>query len=164
MLIFNIPRISRMMMILLVFTSIGYAQNLGEVGSFQQKEKRAPERNFTGTVWVTMNVEPKDDYNLVTGTVTFEPRARINWHTHDTGQILYITSGTGAVQNDQNPILIVHKGDVVKIPKNTRHWHGATPYLSMTHIAIVPDLDRGRTNWLKPVTDKTYYATQNYEK
>jgi 4-carboxymuconolactone decarboxylase len=48
----------------------------------------------------------------------------------------------------------------VKIPKNVVHWHGASHNSSMIHIAIVPELDKDKTEWLQPVTDDEYNSYQ----
>jgi len=38
------------------------------------------------------------------------------------------------------PVQVIRKGDVVWIPAGVKHWHGATPTTTMTHIAF-------RSNW-----------------
>ncbi|MFP3675015.1 hypothetical protein SB724_19535, partial [Bacillus sp. SIMBA_031] len=55
-----------------------------KMNSFTDKGNHAPKENFTGTVWVNLNIGKDDDYNTIIGTVTFEPKARTNWHTHTT--------------------------------------------------------------------------------
>ena len=116
----------------------------------------APREYFTGTVWVNMNIKPEDDYNTLIGTVTFEPKGRTNWHTHTCGQILFVIQGIGYYQEKGKPIQVIREGDVVKIPKNMIHWHGASLNSTMVHIAIVPELDKDKTEWLQPVTDEEY--------
>jgi len=124
--------------------------------TFTDKGVAAPAAYFTGTVWVNMNVEPNDGYNINMGTVTFEPKARTNWHTHSSGQILMIIEGIGYYQEKGKPIQLIQKGDVIKIPKNVEHWHGASHNNLMRHIAIVPDKDKDKTEWLLPVSDTEY--------
>jgi 4-carboxymuconolactone decarboxylase len=115
-----------------------------------------PAKTFTGAVKVEQ-LFPADAPSRVSGgTVTFSPGARTNWHTHPFGQILLITAGTGRVQMDGGPIQEVHAGDVVRIPAHVKHWHGAAPGSSMTHIAIQDNLDGNAVDWLEPVTDQQY--------
>jgi len=57
------------------------------------------------------------------GSVTFEPGARTNWHTHPKGQVLLIIEGEGFYQEKGKPAQIIRKGDVVNIPENVVHWH-----------------------------------------
>ena len=112
--------------------------------------------NFTGTVWVQPLVPQDSTFNLVAGSVTFTPGARSYWHTHNAGQILLVTNGTGYTQEKGKPIRIIHKGEVVTCPPNVEHWHGASPGSSMTHISLNPNADKGVVNWLRPVTDQEY--------
>jgi 4-carboxymuconolactone decarboxylase len=90
------------------------------------------------------------------GIVTFAPGARSAWHTHPLGQVLIITAGTGRVQIEGGPIQVVHAGDVVIIPAHVKHWHGAPPDYSMSHIAIQDNLNGDAVDWLAPVTDQQY--------
>lgn len=112
--------------------------------------------NFTGTAWLQMLVNKDSTYNTSVGNVTFEPGARTNWHKHPGGQILLITEGSGYYQEKGKPIQLLHKGDVVKIPPDIEHWHGAAPDNGLTHIAISPNTDKGSVVWLQSVTDKEY--------
>ena len=90
------------------------------------------------------------------GQVTFQPGARSAWHTHPLGQILIVTDGVGWVQQWGAPVQVIRKGDVVRIPAGVKHWHGATPTTTMTHIAIQETLDSRAVDWLEKVTDEQY--------
>jgi 4-carboxymuconolactone decarboxylase len=52
----------------------------------------------------------------------------------------------------------IRQGDVVSIPLGQKHWHGAAPNSSMTHIAIVEQLDGKTVEWLEKVSDAQYGA------
>jgi len=112
--------------------------------------------NFTGTAWLQMFVSNDSTYNTSIGNVTFEPKARTNWHKHPGGQILLVTDGTGYYQEKGKPAQVLHKGDVVKIPPDAEHWHGVAPNSGLTHIAISTNLQKGNVVWLLPVTDAEY--------
>ncbi|MEJ7558822.1 MAG: carboxymuconolactone decarboxylase family protein [Pedobacter sp.] len=112
--------------------------------------------NFTGTVFTNIPVSSKDGYETTLGKVTFSPKARTNWHIHPTGQILVVTSGTGYYQEKGKPVQVIREGDLVKIPFNTEHWHGASHDSEMVHLAIVPGKPETGTFWLKPVNDAEY--------
>jgi quercetin dioxygenase-like cupin family protein len=66
---------------------------------------------------------------------TFGIGGRLNWHTHDSEQILYITEGRGIVATKEKEY-VVTPGMIVYIPAGENHWHGATPDSSMTHLNI----------------------------
>lgn len=123
------------------------AQKKNTMTSYKEKGTQAPAANFTGTVWVNMNLNPNDGYNAIMGTVTFEPKARTDWHSHDNGQILIVTKGVGYYQEEGKPIQKIQEGDIVKIGKNVNHWHGATQGSWFEHIAITA----GKPEWLEPV-------------
>ena len=116
--------------------------------------------NFTGTAWVQMFVSNDSTYNASIGKVTFEPKARTNWHKHPGGQILLVTEGQGYYQEKGKPAQIIRKGDVVKIPPDMEHWHGAAPDSGLTHIAISLSTDKGGAVWSVPVTDEEYNSIE----
>lgn len=118
--------------------------------------ERAPAANFTGTVYLYPLVKDDATFNCVSGSVTFEPGARSNWHTHPAGQILLVTNGTGYYQEAGQPIRLLHRGDVVRALPGVKHWHGASPKLAMTHIALNVNTEKGIVTWLQPVTDQEY--------
>ena len=92
------------------------------------------------------------------GTVTFEPGARTAWHSHPRGQTLIVTAGIGRVQRWGDPIEEIRAGDVVRIPAGAKHWHGASPDASMTHIAITEYRDGTAVQWMEQVSDEQYNA------
>ena len=47
-------------------------------------------------------------------------------------------------------------GDVVWIPPGEKHWHGASPTVAMTHIAIQEAVDGKVGDWLEKVSDEQY--------
>jgi len=118
----------------------------------------APPENFTGSVRVEALFEALDPSHTSGGSVTFEPSARTAWHTHPRGQILIVTAGTGRVQRWGDPIEEIRPGDVVRIPPGQKHWHGASPLTSMTHIAITEHRDGTRVRWMEQVSDEQYNA------
>ena|SRR5882724_8238823 len=107
----------------------------------------APDR-FTGTVRVQSLFDAKEPSRSSDGQVT--------WHTHTLGQILIVTDGVGWVQKWGGPVQVIRKGDVVWIPAGVKHWHGATPTTTMTHIAFQEQLDGRAVDWLEKVTDQQY--------
>jgi quercetin dioxygenase-like cupin family protein len=120
------------------------------------KGNKITNNNFTGTAWLQMLSESDTTFNTQIGSVTFEPGARTNWHSHPGGQILLVTEGKGLYQEKGKPIQSIQKGDVIKCPPNVIHWHGATPTDMMIHIAIGPNTDKGSVVWLDKVKDDEY--------
>jgi len=115
-----------------------------------------PLDRFTGQVTVEQLFAAQADRHVSGGTVTFEPGARSVWHTHPAGQILIVTDGTGLVQQWGSPARRIETGDIVWIPPGIKHWHGATPTASMTHIAIQQPVDGQVAYWMEHVSDEEY--------
>lgn len=111
---------------------------------------------FTGHVQVQMQATPEGNARASVGSVTFAPGARTAWHTHPLGQTLIVTAGGGRVQRWGGPIEDIRPGDVVRIPPNVNHWHGAAPGSSMTHLAIQESLDGKSVDWMEKVSDAQY--------
>ena len=116
---------------------------------------------FTGTTWVESLVNPDEIEDLYSvGQVTFEPGSRTLWHTHPAGQILLVTEGEGFYQERGKNARFLGKGDVVVIPKDVEHWHGAANNSKFVHIAISNMKEGSNVTWLKPVTDEEYNIVQ----
>jgi quercetin dioxygenase-like cupin family protein len=121
-----------------------------------QPSRKGPEEWFTGSVRVDPLFQPHDSSRASASSVTFEPGARTAWHTHPLGQTLLITVGVGRVQEEGGPIEEVRAGDVVWFPPWVKHWHGASPTVGMTHVAIQEQLDGKAVDWLEKVSDEQY--------
>ena len=92
--------------------------------------------------------------------VTFEPACRNNWHIHHAstggGQILICVDGEGWYQEEGNEARSLKPGDVVVIPANVKHWHGAKKDCWFSHLAFeVPGEDTSN-EWCEPVTNEEY--------
>lgn len=111
---------------------------------------------FVGDVKLNVLVPQDENGNYTVGNVSFEPGGRTNWHTHATGQILLITEGQGFYQEKGKSARPLSKGDVVVIPSTVEHWHGASKYSGMIHIAITNNSPEGPVKWLSPVTEEEY--------
>src|SRR3546814_16792331 len=96
------------------------------------------------------------------GNVTFEPGARSNWHLHPAGQILLVTDGVGYYQEKGQPKKILRKGDAIKCPPNTPHWHGASADTAFVQVAIT-GRENGPNVWLEAVTDEEYHSQLKLE-
>jgi quercetin dioxygenase-like cupin family protein len=130
--------------------------NITRAGS--QPSSKGPADWFSGTVRIDPLFTSPAPARAAGATVTFEPGARTAWHTHPLGQTLVVVFGLGRVQRDGGPIEEIRPGDVVWIPPNVKHWHGASPTTAVTHIAIQEALDGTMVQWLEHVTDTQYAA------
>lgn len=115
--------------------------------------QKGPHESFTGDVHL-QNLQQAKGVDVLVYRVTFEKGAHTNWHTHSQGQVLYFLEGKGRAQIEGQDVINAGVGDVVEIPANTRHWHGAHPdeQKQMVHLAIT----YGEINWMEPVADSVY--------
>jgi len=92
--------------------------------------------------------------------VTFEPGCRNNWHIHNAtsggGQLLICVAGEGWYQEWGKPARRLRPGDVVNIPANVKHWHGAAADSWFAHLAMGIPGENTSNEWLEPVTDEEY--------
>ncbi len=101
---------------------------------------------------------PLPETNIV--NVTFEPGCRNNWHIHHAtsggGQLLICVAGKGWYQEYGKPAVKLHPGDVVNIPANVKHWHGAAKDSWFAHLAMEIAGENLSNEWLEPVSDDYY--------
>ena len=107
---------------------------------------------FTGTVWGDP-VLPETDGVLI-NSVSFDPGSRTYWHSHDAGQVLVVTSGSGLIYDRNGDGGPITTGDVVFIPPGVEHWHGAAGDSCMVHLAI----SLQGHDWLEEVSEADYGA------
>ena len=112
---------------------------------------------FTGTVFMDPIHSAEAPARLAAVRVTFAPGARTAWHTHPLGQTLYVVAGVGRFAVRCRPVEEIRAGDVVRIPPDEEHWHGAGPETLMSHVAMQEKDAQGATAvWLDKVSDADY--------
>ncbi len=129
--------------------------DLSESVIFPKREKIS-DSHFKGSVWVQALVPVDTKFNCQIANVTFEPRARNNWHRHPGGQILLVIGGRGYFQEEGKPAQAISEGDVIKIHPDVKHWHGASPDSWLVHVAVITNPQKGDAIWLEPVMDEEY--------
>ena len=78
--------------------------------------------------------------------VTFEPG----------GQILLVTGGRGWYQTWNGKAQELHPGDVVMIPPEVKHWHGAAKDSWFSHLAVSVTAEGAYCEWLEAVPEEEY--------
>ncbi len=102
----------------------------------------------------------KGESAVFLANVTFEPACRNNWHIHHAtsggGQILICVEGEGWYQEEGKKAQSLKLGDVVVIPANVKHWHGAKKDSWFSHIAVEVPGENTKTEWCEEVSDEQY--------
>jgi quercetin dioxygenase-like cupin family protein len=140
----------------LVLSTSASAQEMVINRAADQASTKPSAQNFTGNVRVAPLFPERAPLTSSAGSVTFEPGARSNWHTHPAGQYLIVTSGVGRVQQWGGKVEEIRAGDVIWTPPGVKHWHGAAPTTAVTHIALQDKAGGKNVNWLEKVTDEQY--------
>ena len=111
---------------------------------------------FTGKSYLNMLCME----GVVVANVTFEPGCRNNWHIHHAtkngGQILICVDGEGWYKEEGKEAQSLRPGDVVTIPANVKHWHGAKANSWFSHLAVEVPGENASNEWCEPVTDEEY--------
>ena len=119
-------------------------------------ENTAFARYFTGNSYLNPLTRPGES-TVGLANVTFEPGCRNNWHVHHKGgQILLCTGGRGYYQEWGKEPQELHAGDVVNIPPEVKHWHGAAKDSWFQHLAVEVPAEGGSNEWLEEVSDEEY--------
>ncbi len=107
-----------------------------------------------------LNPIAKTENEISFSNVTFEPGCRNNWHIHAAksggGQVLICTAGYGYYQEEGKEAKKLKPGDIVVIPANVKHWHGARKDSWFSHIAVEVPGSENENIWLEQVNDEEY--------
>lgn len=103
---------------------------------------------------------PLTSVQIPTVNVTFEPGCRNHWHIHHAasggGQMLICVSGRGWYQEWGKEARELWPGDIVNIPAEVKHWHGAAKDSWFQHIAQEIPGEDTRTEWCEAVEETAY--------
>lgn len=121
------------------------------------QENTAYARYFSGKSYLA-RLTGDARLNVPVANVTFEPGCRNNWHRHTGGQMLIAVGGVGYYQERGKAARRLLPGDVVEIPPDTDHWHGAAPDKWFSHLAVECNPQTNKNTWLEPVSDADYQA------
>jgi quercetin dioxygenase-like cupin family protein len=132
------------------------AQTIEIVANGSPKSAPGSSQYFGGHAVVTPLLPPNPTTKASLGLVTFSPGARTAWHTHPAGQLLIVSSGQGWLQQEGQERRTINAGDVVWIPAEVKHWHGATATSPMSHYAMTYFAEEKNVDWMEQVEDKQY--------
>lgn len=99
------------------------------------KRRTAPAEWFDGHVEMEPILEVPE-LGLRQNRVHFHDGGHTHWHLHLGPQVLYFVEGKGMAEDVDGTMLLCEPGDIVHVPTDTRHRHGAQPGHSAVHIAI----------------------------
>lgn len=124
---------------------------------FQRADEAVNFDTFSGPAYVS-DILSDDNAAGAPGLhyVVFDPGVINNWHTHEGGQILIATDGIGYHQIEDQPVQVMHPGDVAFCPPGVKHWHGGSKDSSFAHIAVNTNPDKPGVEWFDRITSEEY--------
>ena len=144
-----------------VYADVSEAEEHGGFFGLGQ-ENTAYAKYFIGKSYLKPLTDPQK--TVFIANVTFEPGCRNNWHVHhakkDGGQLLICVDGEGWYQEEGKPAQNLKPGDVVTIPAEVKHWHGAKKDSWFSHLAVEVPGEETSNEWLEPVSSEAYAALE----
>ena len=126
----------------------------------QGEENTAYAKYFIGKSYLKPLTDPSK--TVFVANVTFEPGCRNNWHVHHAkqggGQLLICVDGEAWYQEEGKSAQSLRPGDVVTIPAEVKHWHGAKKDRWFSHLAVEVPGEETSNEWLEAVDDEAYSA------
>jgi quercetin dioxygenase-like cupin family protein len=110
------------------------------------------QEHFEGEVHLQRLASAEEGSEVEVLAVFFSAGARNRPHTHEHDQILHVLFGTAVVATETERSFL-SSGELIRIPAQTWHWHGATPEAPMCHLAIQ------RPGWINWEVEERDWAT-----
>ena len=123
------------------------------ISSYLDEGTKAPNTHHIGDAWLNFLVQGDGDFEYNITQATFSANSTLDWHKHATAQVLIVVEGEGYYQERGKEAVVMKKGDVVKCPKDTEHWHTSSAHSKVSYIAIYGS---SPTEWTEKLT-KEYY-------
>lgn len=140
-----------------VYANVSEAEDHGGFFGLGQ-ENTGYAKYFIGKSYLNPLTDPAK--TVFIANVTFEPGCRNNWHVHHASkggsQLLICVDGEGWYQEAGKPAQSLKPCNVVTIPAEVKHWHGAKKGSWFSHLAVEVPGENTSNEWLEPVTDEAY--------
>lgn len=115
---------------------------------------------YSGKIYKNVLVENESVYNCPeVDFYTMESGARTAWHSHEGGQLIIVTNGTGLYREENGDVRVVKAGDVIETKPGVSHWHGAASE-QFSYIAVNGNPGHDKITWDKAVTDEEYNSVK----
>lgn len=111
----------------------------------------APEGIANGTFLVQMLLSSRTEGEMTAMRAFIPPGVVTHWHSHPSGQLLFVLDGVGLVQREGGEPVEVRAGDAVWFAPGERHWHGAAPSSPFSYVSVQPVRDGTAVHWMEAV-------------
>lgn len=139
---------------LLVSTGIWAQNNDYKVSSYLTEGFKAPNTHYIGEAWLSPVLQADEDFTHNITKAIFKANSTLDWHTHETPQVLIIVDGEGYYQERGKEPVILKEGDVIRCAKDTEHWHSSSKNKDVTYLALYGG--NSPTTWTEVLTQEYY--------
>ena len=124
------------------------------ISSYLDEGMKAPNTHYIGEAWLNGVLEVEGDLNFHMTKATFKANSTLDWHKHNSTQVLIYVDGEGYYQERGKDPIILKAGDILKCEKDIEHWHSSTKESDVTYLAIYGG-DQP-TTWTEVLTQDSY--------
>ena len=146
----------RIVFLLLAVTSfiVRSQESQYSINSFKDEGTKAPNTHYIGEAWLNplLRADGDLDYNIT--KATFRANSTLDWHKHESPQVLIIVEGEGYYQERGKDPIRMKEGDVIKCDRETEHWHTSSRESDVTYLAIYGG--SRPTTWTEVLTQEYY--------
>ncbi len=141
---------------LLILASLsGFSQESEyKVSSYLTEGRKAPNTHYIGEAWLNAIIHDDAELGYNITKATFRANSTLDWHKHSSVQVLIIVDGQAYYQERGKDPVVLKKGDVIKCPKDTEHWHTSTKESDVTYLALYGG--EQPTIWTEVLTQEYY--------
>lgn len=122
--------------------------------SYLTEGTKAPNTHYIGEAWLNALFHNDADLGYNITKATFKANSTLDWHKHASVQILIIVEGQAYYQERGKDPVVLKKGDVIKCPAHSEHWHSSTKDQDVTYLALYSG-DQP-TTWTEVLTQEYY--------
>ena len=151
----------KLLFTLLLIAPVHFYAQSGEytVTSYLEEGTKAPNTHYIGEAWLNALFHDDADLGYNITKATFRANSTLDWHKHSTVQVLIIVDGEAYYQERRKDPVILKKGDLIKCPKDTEHWHASTKDSNVTYLALYGGGQP--TIWTEVLTQEYYDSVAN---
>ncbi|MCB0476044.1 MAG: cupin domain-containing protein [Flavobacteriaceae bacterium] len=124
------------------------------VSSYLTEGTKAPNTHYLGEAWLNAIIHNDTELGYNITKATFRANSTLDWHKHASVQVLIIVDGQAYYQERGKDPVVLKKGDVIKCPKDTEHWHTSTKESDVTYLALYGG--EQPTIWTEVLTQEYY--------
>jgi len=140
--------------LLILSISISAQTSDYKISSYLTEGIKAPNTHYIGEAWLNPVLQANGDFTYNITKATFKANSTLDWHKHDSVQVLIIVEGECYYQERGKDPVILKEGDIIACEKDTEHWHSSSKENDVTYLAIYGG--ETPTSWTEVLSQEYY--------